>query len=51
MTEKQREQLRRANLRVRGLILRARHQTGWTQRNTLSEALLHYGMFLADCAS
>ncbi len=48
MTDDQRQKLQQANLRVKGLILRARFQEGEQQRHTLSEALLHYGFFLAD---
>lgn len=50
MTEQERKALQRVNLRVKGLLLMARHQEGETQRNTLSEALLQYGMLLIDCA-
>ena len=50
MTEQERKDLQRANLRVKGLILRARFQSGPDMRATLSEALLHYGCLLADCA-
>lgn len=48
MTDEQRKKLQQANLRAKGLILRARFQEGEEQRQTLSEALLHYGFFLAQ---
>ena len=51
MTDRQRQDLRRVNLKVKGLILMARFQTGQEQRNTLAEALLQYGYYLAHYAN
>lgn len=48
MTETERAQLQRINLRVKGKILKAKFQQGEDRVQTLHSALVDYGMLLLD---
>ena len=48
MTETERAQLQRVNLRVKGKILKAKFQQGEDRVQTLHSALVDYGMLLLD---